>query len=201
MEKEFRVLKYPECENDSAFVSLDSDYISVIRESIKDDDYYLVKNRKFLEKNLDGIDFEPFAHSRPSLRNMSNFLEGSIYTYTCEKKNGMCYEAILDNVRTMISKNSRRAFITISDRFLDYRNSEIIKGIDVSCLSGIHYTKDKITLFFRASDIKNELLIDIVTVYDYFIREIYGNRNVKIELMISTCQNYKNLKEYEDKQN
>ena len=48
---------------------------------------------------------------------------------------------------------------------------------------------------------KNELLIDIVTVYDYFVREIYGNRNVKIELMISTCQNYKNLKEYEDKQN
>lgn len=199
MEKEFRVLKYPEYENDSAFISIDSDYVSNIRELVKDDNYYSVKNRKFLEKNLDSIDFEQFVKDRPSLRNMSEFLEGSIYTYTCEKKNGICYESILDNVRTMISKNSRRAFVTISDRFLDYRNSEIIKDLDVSCLSGIHYMKDKVTLFFRASDIKNELFVDIVTIYDHFIREIYGNENIKIELMISTCQNYKNLKEYEDK--
>lgn len=178
-------------ENDSSFITINRFYVDRKRQEVSGNRYYEIKDKKFKEKDISTEGFENFV-DRPSLKNMSRFLEGTIYTYTCEKKNGKSYKNILESVSKMISKNSRRAVVTISDRFLDYENSEINRDMDVSCLNTVHYMKDKVTLFFRASDIENELLIDIVTVFDHFIKPIY-KYDVKIDLMLSTCQNIDNF--------
>ncbi len=88
----------------------------------------------------------------------------------------------------MLSINSRRAIITMADKLIDYERS-ITENNDVSCLSSIHYNKNSVSLFFRASDLKNELYIDIVTIFDFFIKPIYSI-DVDINFFISSCQNY-----------
>ncbi|MFW6225915.1 MAG: hypothetical protein ACOC3V_03065, partial [bacterium] len=51
------------------------------------------------------------------------------------------------------------------------------------------YLKNKVNLIFRSSDIKYELYTDIITLYSYFIKPIYGNVPIDIEIYGSTGQN------------
>jgi len=187
------IIKIPLCENDSAFISIDSVYINILKDKIYKDEYYIIKDRKFTDKDVSSDGFEQFT-DRLSLRSLPDFLEGTIYTYTCDKKNGKSYASIMRSVIKMLENGSRRALVTIADRFIDYENSEMNSDMDVSCLSSIHYMIGKVTLFFRASDIENELLIDLVTIYDHFVKPVYKESNVVVDVMISTCQNINNFK-------
>lgn len=190
---EFRIIKRPEFENDSMLLSFNSNSIKSLRESLIEDEYYELKDEKFYCKDVNSRGFEKFVKNRPSLAKMAKYLEGTVYTFSCQKKNGMSYERILDTIKSMLILNSRRVFLTMSDRLEDYNNS-IDKDLDVSCMTGIHYKHNSVSLMFRASDIKNELIVDIVTVYDYFIRPIYGfDCNVNIEIFASSCQNYSHI--------
>lgn len=189
---EMKILKAPTCENDSAMVSIDFNSILNLKYYISEDPYYRMKNFKFHVKDITSEGFQDFSMDRPSLRGMSKFIEGTIYTYACQGKNGMPYEKLLDTVRELLSISSRRAFVTMSDRLEDYKSS-INGGIDVSCLTGIHYKEDKVSLFFRASDLRNEFVIDMVTIYDYFVGPVYPlqvQEKLEIEVFISSCQNY-----------
>ena len=195
MEKGFAVVKRPMHEEDSAFLSVDTGFVNRLRSVLEGDEYLKLKQEKFLNKDVSSDGFYKFSY-RPSLKNIPSFLEGTIYTFSCEKKNGMSYKNIIDTVKSMLDSGSRRAFVTMSDRLLDYRGS-INNDIDVSCLSSVHYKRHGVTLMFRASDIENELMVDILTIYDHFIRPVYVDKNIKIDLMISSCQNVDFLCKFE----
>jgi hypothetical protein len=192
MEGKFNVIKYPMFEEDSSFFSVDKCFVEKLRALLKNDKYFQLKRQKFLRKDVSKTGFEEFSKDRPSLKNMSSFLEGTVYTFSCEKKNGKSYENVIQTVKNMLEKNSRRAFLTMSDRLLDYEYS-VDGDVDVSCLSAIHYKQNSATIMFRASDIENELLVDILTVYDFFISPVYEDKNINVDLMISSCQNIKSL--------
>lgn len=190
---EFEIIKQPEFENDSMLISFNSYSIDSLRNYLINDEYYELKDEKFYLKDIISKGFERFIDKKPSLRNLSDYLEGTIYTFSCQKKNGMSYERIIKTIIDMLKVGSRRVYLNMSDRLEDYYNS-IDKKIDVSCLTGIHYKENRVSLFFRASDIENELIVDIVTIYDHFLKPVYGlKNNIKIELFASTCQNYSYL--------
>jgi hypothetical protein len=192
------VFKEPEYENDSSYFRINTQYVEKIRDTIRLDEYYTVKDRMFREKDVDNSNLIRFRDEKPSLRNMPRFLEGTVYTFTCEKKNGKSYENIVETVKSMLSEGSRRALVTISDRLLDYEMSTKDSSVDVSCLSTIHYKKDSVSLFFRASDVENELTTDIVTIYDYFVLPVYEGRSIEIDIFTSSCQNVESFIKFLD---
>ena len=71
-----------------------------------------------------------------------------------------------------------------------YHVSETTKPLDVTCLSLIHYLTEGPKLIFRASDIKNELFIDILTINEFFIDPIYNSnfKNYQMSVYSSTAQ-------------
>jgi hypothetical protein len=69
--------------------------------------------------------------------------------------------------------NNRRCFLRIANNFNRYYLSEK-NNFDVSCLAAIHYYQNKPRIIFRASDIKNELYTDIITIYNFFIKPVYN---------------------------
>jgi hypothetical protein len=64
---------------------------------------------------------------------------------------------------------------------------------DTTCLAGIHYLDKEFRLIFRASDIENELIPDILTIYKYFIIPVYGLESLTMTIYASTSQNVKSL--------
>lgn len=152
--------------------------------------YLAAKMKAFGRQDVNKENFMSFKN-RPSLRNIDNvpFLMGSIYTSSCESKNGCTY----DNMLKAIKKEkdlSRRCVINMANKFVDYMNP----NLDTSCLNIIHYTEKKVTLFFRASDVDNELLTDLITIKRFFINPVYKDQvPPEIHVISSTAQNYKHF--------
>lgn len=147
--------------------------------------YLSAKLKAFEKQDCSKSNFISF-HDRPSLRNMHNTpdLKGSIYTVACENKNGMWYNIMIETAKRK-KADSRKCVVNMADKFSDYMDSEI----DTSCLNIIHYCKNKVTLFFRASDIENELLTDLITIKRYFIDPVYANEAPpEIHVIASTAQ-------------
>lgn len=192
------ILKHPSYENDSYLIRLDKFSISErsLASLLKEDAYLLTKYEKFKDEDISTNGFDKFA-DRPSLRNLDNLdsLQGSIYTYKVGKENSKTYDQIMTDIQFAFIKypSTRRLMLRIANDFTEY-NSSIDGAIDVSCLNLIHYLKDEVKLIFRASDIENELFVDIVTIYEFFIRPIY-KKPVDIEIFASTSQNIEALKQ------
>ena len=69
------------------------------------------------------------------------------------------------------------------------------KTVNTSCLNIIHYFKDRVTLFFRASDMRNELAYDLKLINEFFIKPVYGEKNIEVHVIASTAQNIINPKQ------
>ncbi len=154
------------------------------------DEYLYVKSRAFSDQN---IKKETFGHfkDRPSFRNFEklNKLEGTIYTYAVEDRNGIGYNQAIYLIKNMmkINPSTKRCVLRIANSFPDYYLSEI-SGKDVSCLSIVHYKRDSVCLMFRASDVANELFIDLITIYEFFIKPV-TELPIDIEIFSSSGQN------------
>lgn len=194
--------KKPKFENDMYLFNIKDLYISdkQIQELSKNDPYLKIKINKFKNKNICKEDIKIFKDIKPSLNllDLVNDLRGSIYTYTVEERNSIKYDYIFNHIKNRIHSGSRRLYLRFCNSFYEY----IAGGLDVSCLSNIHYLEDRVNLMFRASDIKNELFVDIITIYEFFIRPIYDG-TVDVNIFASTSQNVNSfddvIKEIKDK--
>lgn len=198
-----KIIKHPEFEGDSYLISLDDFFLiySNLEKIINKSEYLKVKSKAFENRSKYVDEFVKF-NDRPSLRNFKegNLLDSTIYTFASEWKNDMSLDVMLDKIKLELVNGSRRLVIRLANSFSDYYNS-IYEYKDVSCCTSIHYLRDKVSLTFRASDIKNELYEDIITIYKYFIKPIYLDKPINIEIFCSCAQNIDSLKELENKLN
>ena len=180
------VYKEPKFENDSyMFVLNIEDELTSIDHS--DNDFMIAyKEEKYIAFSKKGINKERLKDFKclPSLGNFDNIsdLAGTIYTHTCEGKNKLDYNHIIKFCKKF-HKTSRRCAVNFADTLSDYLNP----NKNTSCLNSIHYCGDNVTLYFRASDIKNELLLDLHLIIDFFIKPV-GNFKT-ITVIASTAQN------------
>ncbi len=201
-------MKAPQYENDSALLHVKFDETSDIFEEHECaiqfkvsslDLYTQTKIKMFRTQCDDPSILLQFKYDRPSLRSLQYLVDNNckisntIYTTSIYKKNGFTtLHSLLSSIHySMMSfgkNNSRRIYVNNANTFNEYYESESNPQIDVSCLTGIHYLENKVILVFRASDIKNELLTDLITITDSFILPIY-KRLMPIDVFISTAQN------------
>lgn len=179
------IFKEPKFENDSYMfvIDLEKDSFVMLHNRTYPFDYVRAKYTAFKMKNISKDPFESFT-DRPSLREFETLsdLEGSIYTFTCQSKNKLDYNHIIKYCKKF-HKTSRRCAINFADTLFDYLDGKK----NTSCLNSIHYYKDNVTLYFRASDIENELLLDLYMINDFFIKPV-GNFKT-LTVMCSTAQN------------
>ena len=185
----------PEYENDDYLLELSGipDYSKVKNIEGVDFDYLHFKYLKFLNVDTRIEGWDQFK-SRPSLRNLGSMngeLSSTIYTNAVSKNNEeITYETSKNIIKSMLEKNpaTRRAFLRFASPISEYYVSTH-SPIDVTCLSAIHYLHRSCRLLFRASDIKNELLYDIITINTFFLKPIYGKEDYTIKIYASTAQN------------
>lgn len=181
----------PEYENDSMAILLRNFHISneKFNDLLMKNDYLKLKVEKFKNKDISTNGFESFSY-KPSLRNVheKSYLPGTIYTAKVEDTQEILYDEMIPIIKELVKNGSRRAFVNIADNLYTYYESEHV-AYDVSCLCSIHYYGNKVSLYFRASDISEELYVDILTIYEFFIRPVYIDDKVNILLNAATCQN------------
>lgn len=157
--------------------------------------YYDKKRISFLEQDTDPSQFEQFSKDRPSLRCLSSLekLDSTIYTVAVEKQNGETYGSLLSKIKEHLNHKAgtRRCLLRFSNDLPSYFSSEISKPSDVTCLSFIHYFSNSPRLVFRASDVGNELVVDILTIFEFFLKPIYQDTQFEVSVYASTSQNIK----------
>lgn len=156
--------------------------------------YYEKKSNAFATKDTNPHIFAEFVTNRPSLNFLSELpsLDSTIYTVASERQNNIDHSGLMQMIKDHLSEkpDTRRCVLRMANSFEEYYNSEFVKPIDVTCLNLIHYFGDKPRLVFRASDVANEILVDILTIIDFFIKPVYGDKNVELSIYASTCQNH-----------
>lgn len=199
------IIKEPEFENDDYLFRLDLAKLPKAENALsllKDvdsllADYYWTKRQAFLSQNTDPSIFTRFVDDKPSLRSLSELetLDSTIYTVACERENNTSYHNIINNIKIHLAQrpNTRRCVLRFVNGFNKYFKSETEKSADVTCLSLIHYLNTGPKLMFRASDVKNELLVDILTINEFFIDPVYiGFKNAQMSVYSSTTQGFSN---------
>lgn len=177
-----KVIKTAEFKDDSFYFIIEKDDKL---KPVVGDNYYEIKRTAFIHRVIDKSEFPKEFYDRPSFTDIirQDDLSGTIYTYSAEKKNKMK----LSLMKQMIAENkhkSRRCVIVMADSLKDYLDN----SVNTSCLNIIHYLEDSVKLFFRASDMTNELLYDIHLIYEFFISEVYESAP-EIHVIASTAQN------------
>ena len=194
------IVKKPEFENDDYLIRIDVEKIPIglsaakilAKSSESLAAYYIAKRSAFLNKDINPNAFANFIDDRPSLRMLLNLeaLDSTVYTAACEIENEIDYQSLIDRVKLhlKLKPNTRRCVVRFVNSFQKYSSSELIKHNDVTCLSLVHYLKSGPKLVFRASDIKNELLIDLLTIIEFFIKPVYDSSELQISIYSSTAQ-------------
>lgn len=186
-----KIIKPPYFEDDSYYFIIEN-HEQLASVDVDDIPYLTAKQKAFADQDISKKSFEPYF-DRPSFRGIdeNNDLAGTIYTYGAEHKNDYPLPILLRSVRQ--HKNfSRRCMIRMADTLRDFLDPTV----NTSCLSLIHYFKDSVKLIFRASDMKNELLIDLHTIKKFFIDPVFEN-SPEIHVIASTAQNInQNFKQY-----
>ena len=181
-----KVIKEAEFEDDSFYFIIEpDDQIKVV-----DDLYIKVKRKLFANKIVDKNLFTMF--DRQSTRNLKHEdnINGTIYTRSAELKNEMDHDMIIKTIQE--NKDlSRRCVVRLADSLSDY----MADNVNTSCLNIIHYHKDTVKLFFRASDMTNELLYDIILIKEFFISNVFKYDQPTIHVIASTAQNIVPLKQ------
>ena len=180
-----KVYKEPAFENDSYMfvIDLEKDVFAELDEKYYPNSYVVAKSHAFKHKSISKKAFEPFK-DRLSFTGFDKMedLAGTIYTHTCEGKNKLDYNHIIKFCKKF-HKSSRRCAVNFADTLYDYLHN----NKNTSCLNSIHYYKGNVTLYFRASDIENELLLDLYTIYEFFIMPVGDFKTLTV--MCSTAQN------------
>jgi hypothetical protein len=193
------IVKIPIYENDDYLIRINVKDIpskDVIKSKLDRNlfSYYEKKSSAFANKDVNPNIFVEFASDRPSLNSLSELssLDSTIYTVASEKQNGVEHFRLMQMVKNHLSErpSSRRCMLRMANSFVEYSNSELGNPADVTCLNLIHYFKDKPRLIFRASDVANELLVDILTIVEFFIKPVYDDKQVELSIYASTCQNH-----------
>lgn len=178
-----KLFKTPEFENDSYMIQLSaSDELADVPS--EDLEYFEAKLKAFHDRSIDKHQFKKFKDSRGSFASYDDAtnMAGTVYTYTCEPKNRTSYEFMLAYSRRH-RHTSRRCAINFADTFIDYINPRK----NTSCLNSIHYHMDNVTIYFRASDVKHELLIDLKLIKQFFIDPVGEFKTITV--IASTSQN------------
>jgi len=197
------ILKKPEYENDDYLFRLELDNIPIGEAAVdflkrvepSSVEYYRAKRQAFMSQDMSPLIFERFVEGKPSLRALSELpaLDSTIYTVACEKENGLYYQDLIEKVKRHLTSRpaTRRCVVRLVNSFDKYFCSEILEPADVTCLSFIHYLQEGPKLVFRASDVKNELLVDILTVYEFFVKPVYNSnlKDLRLSVYSSTAQN------------
>lgn len=182
-----KIYRTPWHENDGYYFAIEPfDSLAPPLES----DYYWQKRHMFLERLSDKKYMENFL-DRSSFTGHQRWkdIEGSVYTLSAIHKNGMTISGMAEEIRERKNK-SRRCVIRLADPFCDYMDDDI----NTSCLNIIHFFDKKVTLFFRASDMRYELLIDLHLIKEFFIDPVFIEEKYTIEVIASTAQNIVPLK-------
>lgn len=145
--------------------------------------YYETKRKMFANQIIDKTLLEPYV-DRASLRDIlrQEDVSGSIYTYTCQEKNRLDYAHIIKTCKVRHRLN-RKCAINFADTLYDY--TSVHKN--TSCLNSIHFCDDNVTLYFRASDVTNELNVDLLLIKEFFIDPVGEFKTITV--MASTAQN------------
>lgn len=186
-----KTIKPPYFEDDSYYFIIEK-HEQLAQVSVDDTPYLVAKQTAFAEQNISKDQFEPYF-DRPSFRGIDEIfdLSGTIYTWSAYVKNDASLSILLHNIRRH-KDFSRRCVIRMADTLVDFLDPTI----NTSCLSLIHYFQDSVKLIFRASDMKNELLIDLHTIKEFFIDPVFEN-SPEIHVIASTAQNInQNFKQY-----
>jgi hypothetical protein len=190
-----KIIKYKLAieENDAMFFSL-NDFVLTPAEidALMSDAYLMTKIDMF--RTCDTSSMRLINFNNPSLQNILKLksLNTTIYTKSIIDKHNMELTKIIDNIKNNI--DGRRMYLNFSNVFSDYVLSTT-EPTDVSCCVGMHFLKDRVSINFRANDMKNELFVDIITIYDSFIRHVYDNKKINIDVYSSTTQNIIDLEE------
>lgn len=204
------IIKEPFFENDDMLIKIKNfslNYADLCK--ILDNDKYIkTKFNKFKDKD---IRVKGFDLNRPSFRHLVDVddllnppLKGSIYTYSVKDRNGITYEECIEKIQRMliINNKTRKAVIRMANSVSEYELGETYNN-DVSCLNLIHYYSgaglNEVKLIFRASDIKNELFADLITIYWFFIKPVFNISDITI--YASTAQYIYNIEEFKYKLN
>lgn len=183
------IIKQAEYEDDSYYFIIDRfDRLA----KVKNKGYLRAKRNAFKNRDISISDEMLKYKDRPSFHSLAleSDLSGTIYTHSAEQKNRMCLDDMLETI--VREKNtSRRCVIRLADTFFDYMNGVT----NTSCLNIIHYTENDVKLFFRASDMRFELLYDILLIKEFFIDPVYKKQQPRIHVIASTAQNIINIEE------
>lgn len=155
--------------------------------------YYEKKRFVFAERETNPNQFKDFVGDRPSLRSLLELreLDSTVYTVAAEKQNDASYEFLMSCIKNHLEfkPNTRRCLLRFSNSLPAYYFSEMSRPKDVTCLSFIHYFAKEPRMVFRASDVGNELIADILTVSEFFLRPVYEEKEYEISIYSSTAQN------------
>lgn len=176
-------IKLPYFEDDSYYFIIEK-HEQLADVDVNDIPYLHAKQNAFAEQDPGKSQLEPYF-DRPSFRGVdeNSDLSGTIYTWSAYCKNDAPLPILLHKVRQ--HKNySRRCVIRMADSLIDFLDTKV----NTSCLSLIHYFQDSVKLVFRASDMTNELLIDLHTIKEFFIDPVYEN-SPEIHVIALTAQN------------
>lgn len=195
------IIKPPEFENDDYLIRISghslklgdeaTEVLSTVDEKLSR--YYKKKRFVFSERETNPDQFKEFADDRPSLRSLLELkvLDSTVYTVAAEKQNDSSYEFLMSCIKNHLDSkpNTRRCLLRFSNSLPTYSFSEISRPKDVTCLSFIHYFSNEPRMVFRASDVGNELITDILTISEFFLRPIYEEKEYEISIYSSTAQN------------
>lgn len=198
---QLQTIKRPEYENDDYLFRFRLDYLPVGQEasellrkiSPSLVDYYEVKRQAFSDRDTRPTIFERFVDDRPSLNSLKKlrYLNSTIYTVACEKQNDLNHKELIRSIKQHLEEkpHTRRCLVRFANSFSDYLYSEVYNTMDVTCLSLIHYLQEGPKLVFRASDVKNELLVDLLTINEFFLAPVYDSRSyITASVYASTAQ-------------
>jgi hypothetical protein len=196
-----KIIKSPQFENDDYLIRISghslklgngaSKVLSSVDEKLAR--YYEKKRFVFAEKESNPSHFKDFIDDRPSLRSLLELkeLDSTVYTIAAEKQNDASYEFLMSCIKNHLDSrpNTRRCLLRFANSLPTYSLSEVSKPKDVTCLSFIHYFSNEPRLVFRASDVGNELITDILTISEFFLRSVYEEKEYEISIYSSTAQN------------
>lgn len=173
------VYKKPIFEDDSYYFVLENK--DELRES--SGEYLFLKRIAFAREDVSKESLAKFF-DLPSFTGVKNHvnLMGTIYTASAGYKNDLPYVDIIRTVKENKDK-SRRCVVRLADSLRDY----MCEFTNTSCLNIIHYYKDSVKLFFRASDMENELLYDLQLIKEFFVDPVY-DVTPDIHVIASTAQ-------------
>lgn len=192
------VIKRPGFEGDSFLIRLKDFKVGSV-EGLPDNDisYYQTKLKMFEEEDVFGADLDRFAPDRPSLRSLSDWrnsgfvLDSTNYAVAATQQNGISVKNLLACYSNRLARepSCRRCVLRLANPGSQYLASTV-ESLDVSCTLAMHFLSDRTSIVMRASDVRNELVPDLLLARDFFVCQVFpGVELVDIEVYASTAQN------------